>query len=379
VEETVLQFGTGKFLRSFADLFIHEANGAGRDIGRVVAVQSTQSQRGAWLNQQRGAYHVLLRGIVNGVEVDEIVSVASVSRALVAAVEWDRVLEVARSSHLQVIVSNVTEVGYRDVAAGEGGDSHDDDPPRSFPARLTAILKERHAANLPGLTVLPCELIERNGDHLRQLVLQTADRWQLGADFLDWVEVECHWANCLVDRIVTGPPQEHELLSSDQLLSVAEPFAFWAVELADGETCPIDHEAVQVVDDVDPYALRKVRILNGAHTALACKALPLHFETVRQCVTDSEIGPWLEALLTEEILPVLVDRIEDGASFAAETLERFRNPFIEHDLAAIAWEQEAKVQTRLLPTYHEYKERFGREPPILQSILGEFIDFAGQG
>ena len=292
MEETVLQFGTGKFLRSFADLFIHEANAAGREIGRVVAVQSTASDRGSWLNQQRGTYHVLIRGTVGGVEIDDIAAVASISRALVAKFEWDRALEVARSSHLRAIVSNVTEIGYRDDA---DGDALLDSPPGSFPAKLTAVLWARHRANLPGVTVLPCELIERNGDRLRELVLRVAERWQLGPEFLDWIERECQWANCLVDRIVTGPPQEHELLEGDRLMSVAEPFAFWAVELAGG-VCPIEHKAVHVVDDVTPYALRKVRILNGAHTALACKALPLQFETVRQCVTDPEIGPWLEAL-----------------------------------------------------------------------------------
>ena len=324
MEETVLQFGTGKFLRSFADLFIHEANAAGREIGRVVAVQSTASDRGSWLNQQRGTYHVLIRGTVGGVEIDDIAAVASISRTLVAKFEWDRALEVARSSHLRAIVSNVTEIGYRDVA---DGDALLDSPPGSFPAKLTAVLWARHRANLPGVTVLPCELIERNGDRLRELVLR-----------------------------------------------VAEPFAFWAIELAGG-VCPIEHKAVHVVDDVTPYALRKVRVLNGAHTALACKALPLQFETVRQCVTDPEIGPWLEALVSEEIVPVLADRVgEDTTTFAAETFERFRNPFIEHELSAIAWEQEAKVQARLMPTYHEYRERFGKVPPMLHSILEQFIE-----
>ena len=371
MEETVLQFGTGKFLRSFADLFIHEANAAGREIGRVVAVQSTASDRGSWLNQQRGTYHVLIRGTVGGVEIDDIAAVASISRALVAKFEWDRALEVARSSHLRAIVSNVTEIGYRDDA---DGDALLDSPPGSFPAKLTAVLWARHRANLPGVTVLPCELIERNGDRRRELVLRVAERWQLGPEFLDWIERECQWANCLVDRIVTGPPQEHELLEGDRLMSVAEPFAFWAVELAGG-VCPIEHKAVHVVDDVTPYALRKVRILNGAHTALACKALPLQFETVRQCVTDPEIGPWLEALVSEEIVPVLADRVgEDTTTFAAETFERFRNPFIEHELSAIAWEQEAKVQARLMPTYHEYRERFGKVPPMLHSILEQFIE-----
>ena len=367
MEETILQFGTGRFLRSFTDLFVHESNAAGSVVGRVVALQSTDSGRAEQLNQQGGRYHVLIRG-ERGVEtVDEVLVVGSISRALTAAEEWHEVLDLGRSPGLRTIVSNVTEVGYRLKEM----DEYVRVPPASFPAKLTALLHTRYSAGHDGVTILPCELIERNGDRLFGLIVEVAERWQLARGFIDWLRERCLWANCLVDRIVTGAPAQHELLSSDQLLSVAEPFAFWAIEMPGDARCPIEHESIHCVESVDPYALRKVRILNGAHTAMALKAMSMGFETVRQCVSDGGIGSWLEELLIDEIVPVLEDRVpaDELRPFVHETLDRFCNPFIEHELKTISWEQTAKVETRLLPSYREYRERFHTDPPLLSSLI----------
>src|SRR4051794_10245060 len=110
--ETVLQFGSGKFLRGFADLFIHQANEAGRAVGRVVVAQSTGDERANLLNRQGGRYHVVVRGLAGGAVVDEIQEVHSVSRALVASRQWDEVLAAARAPALRYVVSNTAEVGY---------------------------------------------------------------------------------------------------------------------------------------------------------------------------------------------------------------------------------------------------------------------------
>jgi tagaturonate reductase len=153
------------------------------------------------------------------------------------------------------------------------------------------------------------------------------------------------------------------------LAAVAEPFALWAIEgpLAWREL--LAHRSVVRVDDVRPYSVRKVRILNGAHTALVAKALPLGFSTVRQAVDDAQIGRWLERLMMEEIVPVLEDRVQAPAEFARECLNRFRNPRIEHRLADIALHHEVKLKTRLAPTVAEYREKFGREPRLLGEIV----------
>lgn len=363
-EETILQFGAGNFLRAFVDLFVEQANRhADTALGRIVVVQSTGAARAEALNAAGGRYHVAVQGFQEGRTVDETEAVHSISRALHAGTQWSEVLEVARSPHLRWIVSNTTEAGF----ALDDADASPAGVPHSFPAKLLAVLLARFEAGQPAPTVLPCELIEHNAARLRALVLEQADRWQVAGPALEWIADACVWLDNLVDRIVPGPPRTHPLLGQDPLLLSAEPFAFWAIQT----TGPfaLRHPAVVTTADIQPYYLRKVRILNGAHTALVCHALPLGIPTVRECVEHPEIGPWLERLLFEEIVPVLDGRVEDPAGFARATLDRFRNPFLEHRLASIALNHESKVQVRLQPTLEEYREKFGRDPELLSAAL----------
>lgn len=361
--ETVLQFGAGNFLRAFADVFIDRANRGQRPVGRAVVVQSTPGTRAELINRQEGAYHVVTRGIEGGETVDRIERVAPLSRALVATTQWQQVLEAGRSPFLRLVVSNTTEAG---LALDRDEPPEGQEAPRSFPAKLLAVLLARCKAGLGGLTVLPCELVEGNGDLLYGLVLEQARAWDVGEPEMDWLRTECNWPNTLVDRIVSGRPAEHPLLAQDELLTVAEPYALWAIEAPGLDF--VDDPAVCLVDDVRPYALRKVRLLNGAHTALVCRA-GRTFETVRQAVGDAEIRPWLEKLLYEELLPPVRGRAEGAEEFAGQVLERLANPFLDHRLADIALHHETKVGTRLLPTYREFIETQGREPELLAEIL----------
>src|SRR5262249_31934361 len=289
LRETVLQFGSGKFLRGFVDLFVHVANGEGQNVGRIVVVQTTGDSRANLLNQQNGRYHVLIRGLENGKVVDRVEPVESISRALVATQRWPDVLAIARSPQLRPIISNTAEVGYTldpsDNAAAK--------PPRGFPAKLLLVLKERYEAGLPGVTLLPCELFEHNAETLLGLLLQLADTWGMTRGYTEWMRSDCSWHNTLVDRIVSAQPTEHPLLARDSLLTVAEPFAFWAIETKTGDGGPFRHPAIKTTTDVMPYFLRKVRILNAAHTALVTKAVPRGITTVREAVIDPEIAAWL--------------------------------------------------------------------------------------
>ncbi len=365
-QESLLQFGTGKFLRAFADLFVHEANQSGAQAERVVAVQSTGTDRAALLNRQGGRFHVAVRGLEDGRRIDRVVEVESVSRALAAATPWNRVLEVARAPSLRAIVSNVTEAGY----ALADGDAPDAAPPRSFPAKLLQVLAARFEAGLPGVAVLPCELLDHNGSRLRGLVLDQARQWDLPGPLCDWIRGACRWHDTLVDRIVAAPKPGDPLAATDPLLAVAEPFALWLVEGRLEVPGLASHPAVRSVERIEPYSLRKVRILNGAHTGLVAKARPLGIETVREAMENAEVRTWLERLLFDEIVPVLEGRTEDPVGFARRALERFANPFLDHRLADIALFHETKLQTRLRPTCEEYGRQFGRPPRLLGEVLG---------
>jgi tagaturonate reductase len=363
--ETILQFGSGRFLRAFADLFIHHANQQGQAVGRVVIVQSTGEGRAGSLNAGGGKYHVLVRGIEGGKVIDRVEPCESVSRAIAANSHWADVLAVATSPDLRVILSNTTEKGYDLDPADDGTLT----PPRSFPAKLLAVLHARHRAGLPGVAIVPCELREQQADLLRGLVENLATQWDMGSDFLTYVGSACSWHNTLVDRIVTGTPADHPLLASDPMLTACEPYALFAIQDRPGVKRWIDHPAVIWTPDVTPYFLRKVRILNGGHTALLMMAWPRGFKIVRDAVNDPELGAWLERMLLEEVVPVLEGRVDDPAGFAREVLDRFRNPFIDHKLADIALHHETKVAVRLVPTRDEYVKKFGHPPQRLSEVL----------
>ncbi len=363
--ESVLQFGSGRFLRAFADLFIHEARQSGQSIGRIVVVQSTSSERARIFNDQKGRYRVHVRGIRDGRRIDESIEVESVSRALSARDDWETVLAVGRDPCTEYILSNASEIGY-DVPDSERMDGS---PPGSFPGKLARVLLDRYENGGAPVTVIPCELIDGNAGVLRRLVRSLGRKWRLEDDFLDWMEGQVSWLHTLVDRITIEPPPGFPNPHGDGLLALTEPFAFWALEDRPGAAPFIEHTAVVRTKDVRPYALRKVRVLNGAHTALVCRAVPLGIETVREAVDHAETGPWLRDLMLEEIVPALPEEVEDARSFAEDCIERFRNPFLDHRLDSIAVEHETKVKLRLVPTYEAFVDKYQRQPPLLSALL----------
>jgi len=366
LSETILQFGAGRFLRAFVDRFVQHANDAGQGVGQVVVVQSTPGARADLLNRQPEGYHVLVRGYEDGKLIDRPEKVRSVTRALIAAQQWDQVLEVARSPELRYVVTNATEAGY----ATEPGESMDASPPKSLPGKLTQLLWQRFQAKGEPLVFLPCELLEKNADKLLALVLEQSRQWQLSEGFQGWVRDECWWLNNLVDCIVTDGPTDHPLFEKDPLLICAEPFALWAIERpARGAPPLFQHPAIQIVDDLVPIQMKKVRILNGLHTAMVGKFLPVGFVTVQQVLADADAARWVRGLLLEEIVPTLAYRLDGVADFADRTYDRLRNPFQAHKLADIALHHETKVQVRLQPTRAEYEKLFGKTPRRLAEAM----------
>jgi tagaturonate reductase len=365
--ETILQFGAGRFLRAFVDRFVQNANDAGQAVGRVVVVQSTPGQRADLLNSQPEGYHIVVRGYADGELVDRVEPVRSIGRALIAQNQWPDVLAVARSADLRYLVTNATEAGY----AVDAIDRADSSPPKSMPAKLTQVLWARFQSDGAPLVVLPCELIEGNAGKLCEIVCSLAREWALPDDFVAWIAGKCLWLKNLVDCIVTPGPADHPLTQADKLLVSAEPYMLWAIQRpAHGDPGLFQHPAIQIVDDLAPYYLRKVRILNGLHSAMAAKFRPAGFETVLQVMNDRDAVRWLRALLYEEIVPTIAYRVDDVALFADQTFDRLRNPFLAHKLADIMLNHAAKVQVRLQPTREEYERLFGRGPRLLAEVLG---------
>ena len=370
--ERVLQFGTGAFLRGFADVFVDEANAAGAFDGLVVMVGSTGSGRTVTLDGQDGLYTLCVRGLRDGQPVDETRVVTSVGRALAASDDWDAVLDLARSPDLCLVVSNTTEVGIVD----DPDDRRDLDPPRSFPGKLAAALAARaEALGYEGgrLVVLPCELIEGNGGRLRHIVGAHAERWGLGARFLDWLDREVTFCDTLVDRIVPGTPDDPDALSerlgyADDLLTVAEPYRLWAIEGDEALAAwlPIAGlDGVVVTDDLTPYRERKVRILNGGHTATVPTAILCGLGTVAEAMADETVGTFVRRVILDEIVPSLGIDPDMAESFAHDVIDRFANPFVAHALRDITFQQTAKLGVRVAPSVRAFAAERGEAPPLL--------------
>jgi tagaturonate reductase len=353
----VLQFGTGRFLRGFVDAFIDDverqhAPDPGRPGHRVTVVESTGSGTAAPLAAQGCAYRLATRGLDHGQIVDSERVIRVIDGVVDASTDTTALAGAALDPDLAIVVSNTTQAGY---------------VPGGYPTRLAVVLTERARHGMPGLLIVPCELIEGNAERLRALVMDQVARMRLEPSLVEHVRGANTWATSIVDRIVTA--RESGSFGAEDPLGVAvEPFASWVVE-APGGVSLLEHPAVTLTGDVRPYALRKIRILNGAHTALVARARGSGASFVREALEDPAISGWLEAMLLEEVVPALGDRIVDGEAFVASVLERFRNPFLDHRLADIAVDHERKLELRLVSTYQDHVQRLGRPPRRLGALL----------
>jgi len=383
--ERILQIGEGNFLRAFVDWMVEQANGRGVFNGRIVVVQPRNRPQGtvATLARQEGLYTVLVRGRTEGQVIDRAELVTSVSRGINPYTQWSEFLDCAANGDLRLVVSNTTEAGV----VYEPGPQPTDACPASFPAKVTALLLERYrrfdGAGDKGLILLPCELIDRNGEALKRIVLRHAADWGLDEPFVRWVHESNFFLNTLVDRIVPGfPVAEADTIADrlgyeDELVVACEPYYIWVIEGPAGlqAELPLAAAGVNLVwtDDLTPYRYRKVRILNGSHMTLVPTALVAGQETVRESIEDPVIGGYLRATLREEILPTLTMPDDQKRAYAAETLERFANPFIRHALLSIALNSVAKFPVRLLPTLLEYVDKHGSAPPRMALALAALI------
>ena len=370
--EAVIQFGEGGFLRGFFDWMLKKANDAGVCCANAAVVQPIAEGRCADLEAQRGLYTHLARGVEG---VDRTV-VDVISRCVNPYEDYEAFLRLAENPDARVIVSNTTEAGI----AYEAGDALADRPPRSFPAKLTALLYRRFQRGLPGFLLLPCELIEQNGARLRELVLRYAGEWGLGEDFERFVREENHFCSTLVDRINTGFPRGEaiDLGYEDRLLNASEFFHLWVIEGRKewSQVLPLHRAGLNVlwVDDLSMYRTRKVRILNGAHTSTVAHAMLSGIGTVGEALADPDMRAFMRQSVFEEILPTLDLPREELTGYAEDVLRRFANPYIRHEWAAISLNSVSKFRVRVLPSLLEYERRFGRWPHNLTFSLARLIE-----
>lgn len=383
MKETVIQFGEGNFLRGFADWFIDEMNKSGLYDGRVTIIKPTPRGNCDKFNEQECRYNLFLRGIENGSEVCRHSEINSVSRIINPYEDWQACLELARSKDIRFVISNTTEAGI----VFDNACKADDAPPSSFPAKLTLMLYERYKAGLDGLVILPCELIDNNAGELKKCVLEYIALWSLGEDFASWIQNENAFCNTLVDRIVTGYPKEEseelcrQIGYEDKLLDTAEIYHLWVIEGDYEAELPLKKAGFNVIwtDNASPYKKRKVRVLNGAHTSMVFPALIAGIETVGDCMKDDDISAFMHECVYGKILRV-IGETDDNREFAMAVEERFKNPYIRHQLSSIALNSISKFAVRVLPSILDYKELYGEYPlPLVFSLSALIYYYKNSG
>ena len=365
METKILQFGEGNFLRCFIDWMVQKMNDRAGFDGQVQIIQPIGDELcvpSQILNARGGKYHTCLRGVIGGKTVEEIEEISSVKGVDLAA----NLEKYAALPSLRFVVSNTTEAGIQYVK-GEN----------TFPAKVLRLLKARHAAGLPGLVFIPCELIEHNGDTLKKCVLQhLADAPDAALEA--YVRNDCVFCSTLVDRIVAGRPDpesaaryEKQLGERDEVLVCGEPFHFFVIETPAGfdleRELPLRKAGVNVVytPDMQPYRTRKVRFLNATHTTMVYLGLEKGFTEVAQCIADPEFNAFVRQVVFDEIFPTVDLPDAEKKEYAESVLERFANPFAHHQLKSIALNTIAKWKTRCLPVVCDYYRLNGKLPEAM--------------
>ncbi len=383
--ERVIQFGEGNFLRAFVDWIISNMDERGSFDGNVVVVQPIERGMADMLNQQDGLYHVNLQGLENGKVVNSYRLIDVISRALNPYSQFDEYMKLAEQPEIRFVVSNTTEAGI----AFDPACKLDDRPAASYPGKLTQLLYHRfchfHGDESKGLIIFPCELIFQNGHHLKRIIKQYIDLWQLGEDFSAWFERACGVYATLVDRIVPGFPRKNigeiqeKLQYEDRLVVQGEAFHLWVIEAPESVArefpatdCGLN---VLFVADETPYHKRKVTLLNGPHTLLSPVAYLSGVDIVRDACKDPDVGRYIHKVMFDELVETIDLPREELLSFAGSVMERFTNPFVDHQVTSIMLNAFPKFATRDLPGLKEYFHRKGTLPTGIVFGLAALITY----
>lgn len=381
----VIQFGEGNFLRAFVDYAIQELNKKANFNAGVAVVQPIEQGMVNMLNDQDGLYTLFIKGLVKGEEIQEKELITNLVQGINPYTDFADYIALAKEEQLEFIISNTTESGIAYVAT----DTATMQPPTSFPAKVTVLLYERfkhfNGDASKGLTIIPCELINHNSEALKEIILQYIQDWNLGEDFKNWVENSNSFHSTLVDRIVPGYPRAEidaynaELDYADNLIVTAEKFLLWVIEGDEKLKAKLPFEKtdldVKIVPDMQMYRTRKVRILNGLHTAMVPLSLMYGNETVKQTVDNEFTGQFVnEGTLSEIIASIDMDKSE-LVEFGEAVLDRFRNPFIVHLLSSIALNSISKFKVRVLPSIIEFKQKEDKLPVHLVYAFAALIRF----
>lgn len=385
----ILQFGGGNFLRGFFNYIVQVLNLETQFEASVIVIKPTAKGSYKDLRKQNGCFYLLQEGYLGEELKSELVLINNIRSVVNPYNEWDQYMASAKIPSIKYVVSNTTEAGIRYVE----NEKFENQPAHEFPAKLTQWLYKRfehfNGDDQKGCCFLPSELIENNGLELKQCILRYAADWNLGDDFENWIENQNVFYNTLVDRIVSGFPKtraealQKEIAYQDKLLVASEYYLSWVIEGPDKiqTDFPVSKTNLNIkfVKDLSTYRKIKVRILNGAHTALVPVAYMCGIDLVRNSLEDKAIETFLRKVVYEDILPVLKMDQKELEEFAQSVFERFSNPYIDHELLSISLNSISKFKTRLLPTIIDSIKDNNRIPKhILFSLAALILFYKGK-
>jgi len=381
----VVQFGEGNFLRAFVDWIFDKLNEKGNFEGSITLVQPIKQGLSEIINQQDGLYHVFTKGLNNNEFVEETRLIKSVNKCVNPYTSFLEYEELAELESLEFIISNTTEAGIKyideELISGEIA--------KSYPGKLTQLLYNRFlkfkGAKDKGLTILPCELINNNGGELKRCVVKYIDSWNLGQEFKKWILESNSFHNTLVDRIVTGYPKDNikeyqeQVGYNDKLIVSAEHYHLWVIEKGTNTKLQdvFNNSGLNIllIEDLQPYRTRKVRVLNGAHTAMVPVGLLHGNKVVKQTVEETFTAEYVQQLIFNEICPILDFSKEEILEYANEIVSRFLNPAVVHQLSSIALNSVSKFKVRVLPSLLDYFNKHQKLPVNLTFSLASLIVF----
>lgn len=386
--ERIIQFGEGNFLRAFVDWIVWTMNEKTDFNGSVVVVQPIEKGMVDALNDQDCLYHVNLQGLENGEVVNSLSLVDVISRALNPYTAFEEFLQLAEQPDMRFVISNTTEAGIVFDPACRLTDR----PASSYPGKLVQLLYHRYRTfkgdKSKGLILFPCELIFLNGHKLKEVIYQYIEHWKLEAEFKTWFEQACGVYATLVDRIVPGFPGKEidaikeKLQYDDNLVVQGEIFHLWVIEAPEeiAKEFPADKAGLNVlfVPSEEPYHERKVTLLNGPHTVLSPVAFLSGLDIVREACRHDIIGAYVRKVMYGELMETLNLPKEELKAFADSVLERFNNPFVDHQVTSIMLNSFPKYKTRDLPGLKTYLERKGELPAgLVLGLAGIIVYYKG--
>jgi fructuronate reductase len=354
----IVHLGIGAFHRAHLAAYTDAAMSAGNRDWRITGVSLRSADVAAQLNPQDGLYTLTERS-GDAAETRLIGAVASV---IVGSDDPEAVIAAIASPGTAIVSLTVTEKGY--IRAADGtldltdaalrSDQTGGAAPRTIYGFLAAGLARRRAAGLPGLTLLNCDNLADNGGQLCSLMtayLQTTDQ-----ALAEWFAHECRCPSTMVDRIVpamTGADcawAAGRIGMADEGAILTETFCQWVIEDNFAGARP-SWEAVgaHFVSDVRAWEAAKLRMLNGAHSALAYLGLERGHQFVHEAVGDPAIRPLVEQIMREEAAATLDPASGiNASSYADQLLQRFANSALQHRLIQIAMDGSQKIPQRWL-------------------------------